>query len=106
MIILLERGVIFKWLVKCLILQSLIGRQTRMMETAPPPTVEVCSSNYSDDCVFFRLIMKIINDDPLKLKVCYSNYTDNNGWFFVIIILIILMISDGKDDEEKDKMVP
>ena len=50
--------------------------------------------------------MKIMNDDPLKLKVCYSNYTDNNGWFFGIIILIILMISDGKDEEEKDKIVP
>ena len=46
---------------KCLILQSLIGRQTRMMETAPPPTVEVCSSNYSDDRVFFlRIIIKIM----------------------------------------------
>ena len=49
--------------------------------------------------------MKIMNDDPLKLKVCYSNDMDNNWWFFGIIILIILMISDGKDDEEKDKMV-
>ena len=34
--------------VKCLILQSLIVRQTAMMETAQPPTVGVCSS-YDDD---------------------------------------------------------
>ena len=35
--------------VKCLILQSLIVRQTAMMETAQPPTVGVCSSNDDDD---------------------------------------------------------
>ena len=35
--------------VKCLILQSLIVRQTAMMETAQPPTVRVCSSTDDDD---------------------------------------------------------
>ena len=55
---------------------------------------------------FLRIIMKIMNDDPVKLKVCSSNYRDNNVWFVGIIILIMLMISDGKDDEDKDKMVP
>ena len=35
--------------VKCLILQSLIVRQTAMMETAQPPTVRVCSSTDEDD---------------------------------------------------------
>ena len=35
--------------VKCLILQSLIVRQTAMMETAQPPTVRVCSSTDVDD---------------------------------------------------------
>ena len=35
--------------VGCLILQSLIVRQTAMMETAQPPTVRVCSSTDDDD---------------------------------------------------------